>query len=77
MPDDRALKSWVGDQLHALLGFAEGNLAAYVVGLGASAPLARHPSPHPSPAARRPPPAMIVLGLSCKYDCLSSLFFQK
>ena len=53
MPDDRALKSWVGDQLHALLGFAEGNLAAYVVGLGASAPVARHPSCVPT---RRPPP---------------------
>ena len=35
MSDDRALKSWVSDQLHGLLGFAEGNLASYVVGLGA------------------------------------------
>ena len=36
MSDDRALKSWVSDQLHGLLGFAEGNLASYVVGLGTS-----------------------------------------
>ena len=28
MSDDRALKSWVSDQLHGLLGFAEGNLAS-------------------------------------------------
>ena len=39
--DDRALKGWVGDQLHALLGYSEGALAAFVVGLGASAPAAR------------------------------------
>jgi|AntAceMinimDraft_1070359.scaffolds.fasta_scaffold254385_1 hypothetical protein len=32
--DDRQLRAWVGDQLHALLGFAEGSLAAYVVALG-------------------------------------------
>jgi len=32
--DDRALRAWVSDQLHALVGFAEGSLAAYVVNLG-------------------------------------------
>ena len=32
--DDRQLRGWVSDQLHALLGFAEGSLAAYVVALG-------------------------------------------
>ena len=36
MMDDRQLRSWVSDQLHALLGFAEGSLAAYVVALGES-----------------------------------------
>jgi hypothetical protein len=32
--DDKQLRGWVSDQLHALLGFAEGSLAAYVVALG-------------------------------------------
>ena len=59
MSDDRALKAWVSDQLHALLGFAEGNLASYVVGLGASFP--RDPSPtesasSPTAPLRRPRP---------------------
>jgi|FLMP01.1.fsa_nt_emb hypothetical protein len=44
MSDDRSLKSWVSDQLHGLLGFAEGNLASYVVGLGASRTRTRFPS---------------------------------
>jgi hypothetical protein len=35
MPDERALRSWVDDQLYALLGYAEGALSAYIIALGA------------------------------------------
>lgn len=56
MSDDRALKAWVSDQLHALLGFAEGNLASYVVGLGASFPRNLSPTNPPPP---RPPPSAV------------------
>lgn len=45
--DDAALRSWVSDQLFALLGFAESALVAFVIALGAS------PKP---PAAQQPPP---------------------
>jgi hypothetical protein len=33
--DDAALRSWVSDQLFALLGFAESALVAFVIALGA------------------------------------------
>ena len=33
--DDAALRSWVSDQLFALLGFAESALVAVVIALGA------------------------------------------
>lgn len=33
--DDKALRSWVSDQLFALLGFAENSLASFIVALGA------------------------------------------
>jgi hypothetical protein len=32
--DDKTLRSWVSDQLHALLGYSEGATVAYIVGLG-------------------------------------------
>uniref|UniRef100_A0A7S0I880 RNA helicase n=1 Tax=Micromonas pusilla TaxID=38833 RepID=A0A7S0I880_MICPS len=35
--DERALKSWVSDKLHDILGFAEGALASYVIALGKKA----------------------------------------
>lgn len=35
--DERALKSWVSDKLHDILGFAEGALASYVLALGKKA----------------------------------------
>jgi hypothetical protein len=31
---DRELTNWVNDQLYALLGYAEGSIAAYIVALG-------------------------------------------
>jgi pre-mRNA-splicing factor ATP-dependent RNA helicase DHX16 len=31
MADEKALKSWVAQQLHALLGFSEGHVASYVL----------------------------------------------
>jgi hypothetical protein len=33
---DPALRSFVSDQLYALLGFAEGSLVSYIIALGAS-----------------------------------------
>ena len=33
--DDAALRSWVSDQLFALLGFAESALVGFVIALGA------------------------------------------
>ena len=35
MADDKALRSWVDDQLFALLGYAESSVAAFVIALGA------------------------------------------
>ena len=55
MSDDRALKSWVSDQLHGLLGFAEGNLASYVVGLGTSRRERPFPVAEESTFTRSPP----------------------
>lgn len=40
--DDKALRTWVTDQLFALLGFAENSLAGFVVALGACTRF-RHP----------------------------------
>jgi hypothetical protein len=37
MVDDRELRSWVDDQLYALLGYAEGALSAYIIALGEEA----------------------------------------
>ena len=33
---DRELTNWVNDQLYALLGYAEGSIASYIVALGES-----------------------------------------
>ena len=55
MSDDRALKSWVSDRLHELLGFAEGNLASYVVGLGTSRREGPSPVAEETTITRSPP----------------------
>ena len=35
--DDRALKNWVSDQLHALLGIANSTIVSYIIALGKNA----------------------------------------
>ena len=50
MADDKALRSWVSDQLFALVGFAEASLVSYVVALG-TPPRARPPRPPLTPPA--------------------------
>lgn len=40
--DDKQLRSWVSDQLFALLGFAESSLVGFIVALGACAAPSRH-----------------------------------
>jgi len=47
MSDERALRSWVDDQLYALLGYAEGALSAYIIALGAKTHVSK-PPPLPS-----------------------------
>jgi hypothetical protein len=52
--DDAALRSWVSDQLFALLGFAESALVAFVIALGAlpQPPAAQPPLPPRAAGAR-------------------------
>ena len=53
--DDKALRSWVSDQLFALLGFAESSLVGFIVALGACTgpPVATHSGERRSPCSLR------------------------
>ena len=59
--DDKALRTWVSDQLFALLGFAESSLVGFIVALGACAT----PSVATHSAERRQSPFCSLLGSLC------------